>query len=101
MYTCYANYFLDLGLFGLLFVFIAIWLTTKFYSKANFQLLFQKGIPNVWCFLYAEFIGLLFLAFFHEQYYAINPISLVRGIIYIYIGYLFLFPRNIKLNYLK
>lgn len=101
VYTCYANYFLDLGLFGLLFVFIAIWLTTKFYSKANFQLLFQKGIPNVWCFLYAEFIGLLFLAFFHEQYYAINPISLVRGIIYIYIGYLFLFPRNIKLNYLK
>lgn len=50
VYTCYANYFLDLGLFGLLFVFIAIWLTTKFYSKANFQLLFQKGIPNVWCF---------------------------------------------------
>lgn len=101
VYTCYANYYLDLGLFGLLFVFIAIWLTTKFYSKANFQVLFQKGIPNVWCFLYAEFIGLLFLAFFHEQYYAINPVSLIRGIIYIYIGYLFLFPRNIKFNYFK
>lgn len=101
VYTCYANYYLDLGLFGLIFVVLSIWLTCKFYSKMQTQKLFEKGIPNIWCYLYAKFIGLLFLAFFHEQFYAINPISLLRGTIYIYIGYLFLFPRNIKFNYLK
>lgn len=101
VYTCYANYYLDLGLFGLIFVVVAIWLTCKFYSKIHSQKLFGIGIPNIWCYLYAKFIGLLFLAFFHEQFYAINPISLLRGTIYIYIGYLFLFPRNTKFNYLK
>lgn len=101
VYTCYANYYLDLGLFGLIFVVVAIWLTCKLYSKIHTQKLFEIGIPNIWCYLYAKFIGLLFLAFFHEQFYAINPISLLRGTIYIYIGYLFLFPRNTKFNYLK
>lgn len=99
VYTCYGNFYLDFGIGGLFFVALMIFLCCLFYKKMCNSYTFITGIPNVWCFLFANFSGLLFLEFFHEQFFAIDFESLIRKLIYVYFAFLFLYGRKVKLNF--
>lgn len=100
VYTCYANYYADFGLFGLIFVVIAIGISCLFYNKICKSDLLSSGIPNMWCFLFATSIARLFISFFHEQFFAFNLENWIRNMIVIYFILAFVY-KSWNLNYFK
>ncbi len=95
VYTCFYNYYIDFGIFGVfIFSFVSGWCSQYLYRKAKYS---SNKIIDSWLVIYSYAASCLVFCFFGNRFYNnLLGASFFRMILWIYIIKIFLLKTNLK-----